>query len=89
MMTSAADLPYLSIFPTGSPRPSSVTETELSAWTVMKISVQYPARASSMELSTISQTRWCNPLGPVDPMYIPGRRLTASKPSRTWIELAS
>jgi hypothetical protein len=89
MMTSAADLPYLSILPTGIPRPSSETETALSSWTVMRISEQYPASASSMELSTISHTRWCNPRGPVEPMYMPGRRLTASSPSRTWMELAS
>jgi len=30
MITSAADLPYFSILPTGIPRPSSVTEMELS-----------------------------------------------------------
>ena len=30
MMTSAADLPYFAIAPTGIPRPSSLTETELS-----------------------------------------------------------
>jgi hypothetical protein len=40
MMTSAADLPYFSMLPTGSPRPSSETETELSVWTVMRISEQ-------------------------------------------------
>ena len=28
--------------------------------------------ASSTELSTTSHTRWWRPLGPVDPMYIPG-----------------
>src|SRR5919107_5380124 len=89
MMTSAADFSYLSILPTGIPRPSSETETELSVCTVMRISEQCPARASSMELSTISHTRWCSPRGPVEPMYMPGRRLTASSPSRTWIELAS
>ena len=38
-----------------------------------------------MELSTTSYTKWCNPLGPVEPMYIPGRLRTASSPSSTWI----
>ncbi len=28
---------------------------------------------------------WCRPDGPVEPMYIPGRFRTASRPSRTWI----
>ncbi len=37
-------------------------------------------------LSTISQTRWCRPRSPVEPMYMPGRLRTASRPSRTWIE---
>ena len=38
--------------------------------------------ASSTELSTTSHTRWCSPVGPVEPMYIPGRLRTASSPSR-------
>ena len=41
-----------------------------------------PAMASSTELSTTSQTRWCSPLGPVEPMYMPGRFRTGSSPSR-------
>ena len=45
--------------------------------------VQWPAIASSTELSTTSQTRWCRPVGPVEPMYMPGRLRTASSPSRT------
>src|SRR3982750_887604 len=36
-----------------------------------------------------SQTRWCSPRSPVEPMYMPGRLRTASRPSRTWIALAS
>src|SRR5580658_10890111 len=39
--------------------------------------------ASSTELSTTSQTRWWRPLGPVEPMYMPGRCRTGSRPSRT------
>ncbi len=38
---------------------------------------------SSTELSTTSQIRWCRPRSPVEPMYIPGRLRTASRPSRT------
>ena len=38
--------------------------------------VQWPAMASSTELSTTSQTRWCRPAGPVEPMYMPGRLRT-------------
>uniref|UniRef100_A0A6J7NUM3 Unannotated protein n=1 Tax=freshwater metagenome TaxID=449393 RepID=A0A6J7NUM3_9ZZZZ len=51
--------------------------------------VQNPAIASSTELSTTSQMRWCRPARPVDPMYIPGRFRTGSRPSRTWMALAS
>src|SRR4026209_1176546 len=40
--------------------------------------------ASSIELSTTSHTRWCRPRVSVEPMYIEGRRRTASSPSRTW-----
>src|SRR6202034_1881891 len=48
-----------------------------------------PASASSTELSTTSWTRWCSPRSPVEPMYIPGRLRTASRPSKTVIERAS
>jgi hypothetical protein len=51
--------------------------------------VQWPAIASSTELSTTSQIRWCKPWRPVEPMYIPGRLRTGSRPSSTWIALAS
>ena len=44
---------------------------------------QKPAIASSTELSTTSLTRWCRPRSPVEPMYIPGRLRTASRPSST------
>ena len=51
--------------------------------------VQTPCIASSTALSTTSCNRWCNPLGPVEPMYIPGRALTGSRPSKTVMSLAS
>ena len=70
---------------TGMPRPLSTTVIVLSPWIVTWISSQYPASASSMELSTTSYTRWCRPSGPVDPMYIAGRFRTASRPSSTLI----
>ncbi len=46
------------------------------------------AIASSTALSTTSHTRWCRPRSPVDPMYMPGRLRTASRPSRTLIDSA-
>ncbi len=55
---------------------------------VTSMLVACPAMASSMELSTTSQTRWCRPRASVEPMYMPGRRRTASRPSRTWMESA-
>ena len=67
----------------GMPRPLSATVTELSGCIHTSILSQYPANASSTELSTTSYTRWCRPRGPVEPMYMPGRLRTASKPSRT------
>src|SRR5450759_2070459 len=70
------------------PRPLSTTVTDPSALMAMSIFVQYPARASSTELSTTSYTRWCRPFGPVDPMYMLGRLRTASSPSSTWMSLA-
>ena len=39
--------------------------------------------AGGGELSTISYTRWCRPDEEVEPMYMPGRFLTASSPSST------
>ena len=50
---------------------------------------QRPASASSTELSTTSYTRWCRPRTPVEPMYMPGRLRTASRPSRTVMSWAS
>src|SRR5690606_20743290 len=70
---------------TGMPRPLSLTVMELSAWITTSMRVQWPASASSTALSTTSYTRWCRPRAPVEPMYMPGRRRTASRPLRTWI----
>jgi hypothetical protein len=44
----------LAIVATGMPRPSSTTVTELSGWIVTSTRVQWPASASSTELSTTS-----------------------------------
>ena len=57
--------------------------------TVTLISSAYPAIASSTELSTTSQTKWCKPISPVEPMYIAGRRRTASRPASTLMDFAS
>jgi hypothetical protein len=70
---------------TGIPRPSSTTVTESPSWIVTSTTEQYPAMASSIELSTTSYTRWCSPRADVDPMYMPGRLRTASSPLSTWI----
>ena len=48
----------------------------------------YPFIASSIALSSVSQTRWCSPAEPTPPMYIPGRLRTGSRPSRTVMSLA-
>src|SRR5438876_360990 len=70
------------------PRPLSATRHPPSARSVTSLRVASPAMASSTELSTTSQMRWCRPLGPVDPMYMPGRLRTGSRPSRTVMSLA-
>ena len=48
----------------------------------------YPATTSSMELSKTSLTRWCKAAVSVPPIYIPGRFLTGSSPSKTSISFA-
>src|SRR5437763_3320880 len=68
------------------PRPLSVTRTPPLSSRVTTMVSQYPASASSTELSTTSWTRWCRPRSPVEPMYIPGRLRTASRPSSTVID---
>src|SRR3954451_11006059 len=73
---------------TGKPRPLSVTETPPSASRTTSMVSQYPAIASSTALSTTSHTRWCKPRSPVEPMYIPGRLRTASRPSSTVMDSA-
>ena len=79
-----------SLMPVGMPRPLSSTEIELSVWIVTTISSQKPASASSMALSTTSNTMWCRPVpSEVSPMYIPGRLRTASRPFRTLMESES
>jgi hypothetical protein len=50
--------------------------------------VTMPGQASSIELSTTSNTRWCRPVpSEVSPMYMPGRLRTASslRGSGCWI----
>ena len=44
---------------------------------------QWPPSASSTALSMISQRQCMRPRESVDPMYMPGRLRTASRPSRT------
>ena len=52
-----AGMPAFALIPTGIPRPLSTTVTELSLFKVIVMVSQKPAKASSMELSTISYTR--------------------------------
>ena len=53
MTTSAADR-FSFVISTGIPRPLSLTVMELSRWIVTSTVSQYPANASSIELSTTS-----------------------------------
>ena len=84
MITSRALFPVRGDRP-GSPRPSSTTSSRPSAWIVTSIRVAWLAIASSMLLSTTSQTSWWSPRASVEPMYMPGRLRTAVRPSRTWM----
>ncbi len=73
----------------GMPRPLSVTDTEPSLFMLTSILSQYPAKDSSIALSTTSYTMWCKPdPSSVSPMYIPGRFLTASRPLKIFIASA-
>src|ERR1700719_2889746 len=87
--TSAAGFFSVACMSTGMPRPLSITVTLLSSCTETLISSQKPAMASSTELSTTSQTKWCRPSSPVEPIYIAGRLRTASIPPKTLIDVAS
>ena len=82
---SRALTPVLGWRPVGMPLPSSLTVQDPSGSRTVSMMVAWPARASSTQLSTTSQTRWCRPSGPVEPMYMPGRLRTGSRPSRTVI----
>ena len=85
MTVSRAVLPVWAWMSMGMPRPLSLT-VMWPSWAMDTLTwVANPAIASSTQLSAISTIRWRRPVGPVDPMYMPGRSRTASKPSRTWI----
>src|SRR4029077_12865573 len=66
--TSRASLP-VEWRPTGTPRPSSTTSALPSVLIVTVMRWAWPAMASSIELSTTSQTRWWRPRTSVEPMY--------------------
>src|SRR5688572_19148113 len=79
-----------SLMSVGMPRPLSTTEIELSVWITTLMSSQWPASASSIALSTTSNTMWCRPEpSEVSPMYMPGRLRTASRPLRILMLLES
>ena len=86
---SEVGIPCFGCIAAGIPLPLSSTVMLLSGLITTRIRSQYPARASSMELSTISYTRWCRPRIEVVPIYIPGLFLTASRPSSTCIWFSS
>ena len=79
MTTWRARRPF-SCMSTGMPRPSSDTRIPFPSVMVTVMVSQWPARASSMELSTTSYTKWCSPRTPTSPMYIDGRIRTCSSP---------
>ena len=56
----------------------------LIRWDEWVICVQWPARASSMELSTISLIQWSRPRASVNRYTYLDALWTASRPSRTW-----
>ena len=90
MMTSSADLPgYFGCGSTGMPRPLSKTVRRLPGSSVTSMRLAWPATASSIALSMTSAARWWSARASVPPMYMPGRRRTGSRPSRTSIEEAS
>src|SRR6185437_10543146 len=79
-----------SLMSVGIPRPLSTTEMELSVWMITLMSSQWPASASSIALSTTSNTMWCRPVpSEVSPMYMAGRLRTASRPLRILMLLES
>ena len=82
-ITSTPGSPVFGSLSTGMPRPSSCTSTDLSACSVTSMRLAAPASASSTPLSMISHTQCMSPRVSVDPMYMPGRLRTASRPSRT------
>ena len=89
MMTSAAETPSSLWMSTGMPRPLSETVQDPSALRVTVTRSAWPARASSMALSTTSYTMWCSPEpSSVSPIYMPGRLRTASRPFNTRIDSA-
>ena len=88
-MISSAGFLYFGWMSTGMPRPSSLTDTvRPSAAKTTSTFFANPLIASSIELSTISQSRWWYPCESVPPMYIAGRFRTGSSPSRTSMSLA-
>ena len=81
--TSTPGRPVRGSLSVGMPRPSSCTSTESSGCSVTSTWCAAPARASSTPLSMISHRQCMSPRVSVEPMYMPGRLRTASRPSRT------
>jgi len=81
--TSTPVSPVFGSTSTGMPRALSRTSTLSSGCRMTSIALPCPARASSTELSMISHRQCMRPRESVEPMYMPGRLRTASRPSST------
>ena len=81
--TSTPDRPVRGSMSTGMPRALSRTSTLPSVCRMTSIREPWPPSASSTELSMISHRQCIRPRESVEPMYMPGRLRTASRPSST------
>ena len=71
------------------PRPLSTTETELSGWIVDRDRVAVPGERLVDGVVDHLVDEVVQAASPVEPMYMPGRLRTASRPSRTVMSWAS
>ena len=81
--TSTPERPVFGSISTGMPRAVSRTSTLWSLCRMIEIEPPWPPRASSTLLSIISHRQCMSPRESVEPMYMPGRLRTASRPSST------
>ncbi len=81
--TSTPESPVLGSLSTGMPRPLSCTSADPSGCSTTCTRSQKPPSASSTALSMTSHRQCMSPRVSVEPMYMPGRLRTASRPSST------